>query len=287
METERLRQFCTVVETGSLSAASEILGISNSGLSKSLKILEQELGVELLLPQGRGILVSDHGDRVYRKAKKLLEQVQGLSEFDLVDTSICKIAALEAFTHGLLPDALSKDFDNSVSQIVQLSQGELENALLENKVDVGITYFPLPQAGIEYLKIKKTRLRSYMRKSWGVEKFSQDLLYVLPFSLNSPNVIDFRDRDGWPDYKFPRSYGWQTNSLSTALNVCLRHEAAIFIPDFVANFFNQTLGPDFQLAPLDAPSKYNVTREIFLVKRSKTPENQIMKKLAKNIRKFC
>jgi DNA-binding transcriptional LysR family regulator len=49
METQRLRHLCVVVETGGLREASRLLGISHSGLSKSLRLLEQELGVALLV----------------------------------------------------------------------------------------------------------------------------------------------------------------------------------------------------------------------------------------------
>ena len=57
METNRLRQFCTVVETGSFRKAADILGISHSGLFKSIKTLEEEVGFVLFLPSGRGIVV--------------------------------------------------------------------------------------------------------------------------------------------------------------------------------------------------------------------------------------
>ena len=65
METNRLKQFCTVKETGNLRKAANLLGISHSGLSKSMKALEEELGFPLFQSNGRGIVVTDEGLKLY------------------------------------------------------------------------------------------------------------------------------------------------------------------------------------------------------------------------------
>ncbi|MBL7546005.1 MAG: LysR family transcriptional regulator [Bdellovibrionaceae bacterium] len=52
METDRIRHFCTVYETESLTRAAELLGITHGGLHKSLKTLEADLGVKLTIPHG-------------------------------------------------------------------------------------------------------------------------------------------------------------------------------------------------------------------------------------------
>lgn len=44
MDTKRLRQFCAIAETGSLTKAAELLHITHSGFSKSMKLLQDDLG---------------------------------------------------------------------------------------------------------------------------------------------------------------------------------------------------------------------------------------------------
>ena len=42
MDTNRLRQFCAIAELGSMTKASKLLHITHSGLSKSMKLLQEE-----------------------------------------------------------------------------------------------------------------------------------------------------------------------------------------------------------------------------------------------------
>ena len=76
METNRIRQFCVVAETENIRKASELLGITHGGLSKSLQVLEREYGKKLLLPQGRGIALTDEGIAFYKRALLFLEEFE-------------------------------------------------------------------------------------------------------------------------------------------------------------------------------------------------------------------
>ena len=51
--------FVTVVEFGSFTKAADALHITQPALSRQVKQLEEELGVELLLREGRGIRITD------------------------------------------------------------------------------------------------------------------------------------------------------------------------------------------------------------------------------------
>lgn len=70
LQPKQLRHFLEVVETGSISAACEVLNITQPALSKSIKQLEQRLGVKLFerLPTGvaltryQTLLVRPEGD---------------------------------------------------------------------------------------------------------------------------------------------------------------------------------------------------------------------------------
>ena len=91
MDTHRLRYFCTIAETGSLTKASEILGISHSGLSKAITALEDETNLQLFRPQGRGLEITKDGKWFYQKAQEILKIENEIDELMLpykVDLSI-------------------------------------------------------------------------------------------------------------------------------------------------------------------------------------------------------
>jgi LysR family transcriptional regulator, salicylic acid-responsive activator of bsdBCD len=69
METNRLKQFCVIVETGSIVKASQLLHITHSALSKSMRCLQEEIGFSLLRRQGRGLALTEDGLHIYQRAK--------------------------------------------------------------------------------------------------------------------------------------------------------------------------------------------------------------------------
>ena len=79
METIRLRHFKAIVDTGGLMKASEVLGITGGGLSKSIKSLEEELGFKLFQQQGRGLELTEIGqEEDDDEVKQLLVDVPDL-----------------------------------------------------------------------------------------------------------------------------------------------------------------------------------------------------------------
>lgn len=71
MQLERLRLFAELVNKGSFTQAAEYLGISKAHLSKQLKLLENELGTQLLIRNTRSMRLTSAGANLYTQANKL------------------------------------------------------------------------------------------------------------------------------------------------------------------------------------------------------------------------
>tara|TARA_R110000868_G_scaffold132380_2_gene343168 strand:- start:100889 stop:101797 length:909 start_codon:yes stop_codon:yes gene_type:complete len=76
---DRLRHFVWVYEAGSFLGASKIRGIGQPQLSRSIKSLEELLGVELFTRSSAGLTASVHALMLYELALKVLSQ---LSDFE-------------------------------------------------------------------------------------------------------------------------------------------------------------------------------------------------------------
>lgn len=74
MELKQLRHFVAVVESGTLSGASQVLHITQPALTRSIKNLEAQLKAELLERQSRGVVTTDAGERLYHQAKMILNE---------------------------------------------------------------------------------------------------------------------------------------------------------------------------------------------------------------------
>lgn len=79
MDVLQLRYFLTIVETGSLSKASEVLRISQPSLSQRMNHLEREFGVQLLERGPRGTRLTPTGTAFARDATRLVRQFDHLA----------------------------------------------------------------------------------------------------------------------------------------------------------------------------------------------------------------
>ncbi len=69
MRLTQIRDFLTVVETGSITAAARALGVSQPGITKSIGGLEAELAVALLQRTPRGVTLTRFGRSFYARAR--------------------------------------------------------------------------------------------------------------------------------------------------------------------------------------------------------------------------
>ena len=73
-----LRSFCTLVDVGHFTRSAERLHMTQSGVSQHVRKLEQQLGVELLVRQGKQFSLSDAGERLYAEAQGILLALSNL-----------------------------------------------------------------------------------------------------------------------------------------------------------------------------------------------------------------
>lgn len=70
--------FCSVVRTGSFTKAAAECGVSQSAISQQIKALERDLGTELLLRRGRGVVLSESGRKFYSRACGIIKEMDDL-----------------------------------------------------------------------------------------------------------------------------------------------------------------------------------------------------------------
>ncbi len=73
MELRVLRYFLTVAQAESISAAAEVLHVTQPTLSRQLMELEKELGKQLMVRGSRKITLTEDGMRLRRRAEEILE----------------------------------------------------------------------------------------------------------------------------------------------------------------------------------------------------------------------
>lgn len=284
METNRLKQFCVVVETGSLTKAADLLGITHSGLHKSLRVLESDLGFTLTVGKGRGIEITEKGRDFYPRALELLRTIEKTFQKNPIPESTeYKIGSLEIFLK-LLPENLLTEpifLDRRVS-FQEMSPGQIEIAVQKRILDVGLTYIPMPTEGVEYLRIGKFRMGILCAETKLARKSLSEIPFVVPCTTLNSNPMDILNTDGWKEGVFLRKIGYRSSSLATAIDIVKVGKAAIFMPIFLKRSFGTTLNE------IENPTGADI-RDVFLIipsNKEESKEEKVLSKVLRHILKF-
>ena len=280
METDRLRYFCAIAETGSLTAAAQILNVSHSGLSKAMSVLQDELKQQLFRPLGRGLELTEAGHQVYKKSKLLLEGFEQLKKMrPPQETNLIKVGMAEIFSLHIAGH-LAKSFSEAGlgSDLYELDSGEAETMILSDRLDFAITFIPFPHPELEYLKIKTVSMGIFCKNP----KFSKmplsEVPFVVPNHAVDNNPLSLKSRDGWP-FEVQRNTLYGASSLSLALQIVNQGLAAVFMPKFLNSNYTEIETKKIR--------SNNSDRDLFIVKRKIKEESKAMKMAAKIIRTQC
>jgi DNA-binding transcriptional LysR family regulator len=72
LDTDQLRSFLAIVDTGSFNRAAERVNKTQSAVSMHIRRLEEQLNSELFVKQGRGVRLSDAGEKLIDYARQML-----------------------------------------------------------------------------------------------------------------------------------------------------------------------------------------------------------------------
>ncbi len=285
MDIDRVRYFHTFVETGSLVDASEILHISQPALSKALKKLEQEVGLKLLAQEGRGLKLTPAGHNFKKETSSLLQQWLAVSKkIKLSELRMpLKIGSFEVFTTYFL-SKLIHSIDFEALELYEFGPGQLETAIADGIIDVGITYVPIPKAGVEFIEITKINMSIF-----GLKKFKaiplSELPFVIPLSPVEGTPSKVTGLDGWPDHKHQRVVKYRVTMMESALELCRQGLCVAYLPQFVIELHNKNVLPELRLVEYKSPiSNKDRMQSVFIVKQKQTEESDIYRNIAKCLR---
>ncbi len=289
METDRLHQLRTISQTGSLTQAASLLGMTPGALSKSMSVLSGQLGFVLWHNEGRGLKLTNSAQSVVRQSLEILNSIDELCSPQLshkASKQLLRIASFEVFTTRLLPE-LSKDISSeTILNLYELMPGQIESALEDNKVDIGITYQPVPRAGIAYQKIVRIQMGVFGTKDF-MGRGLKDLPFIVPL-VEYSSMSRSKGLDGWDDVKLPREVKYRVAIMESGLHLAARKQGVIFIPKFVARLHNETQRSQYQLQEIDIkfPMKMG-EQDVFIVTRQGDEDLFGVRKIAKLIRTMC
>ena len=144
MDAKRLMYFCTIVEQGQISRAARVLNMSQPPLSQRMKELEDELGVTLIIRDGRNWQITEAGRVLYERAHQLLAMLEEIP-FEVKNaedgfSSRLIVGATTMCLSRLLRVApiMHNEFPNLRFKLVVGDSNFLENMLKKRQIDFAI-----------------------------------------------------------------------------------------------------------------------------------------------------
>lgn len=137
-----LKAFIVVAQTGSFTKAAGQLGVSQSALSYTLKILEQRLGVKLLNRTTRSVSTTQEGEQLLHDIAPLISGIEqklyNLNEFRDSPRGRLRINGTELSLNFLLWDKLSKFSHDHPNIQLELTMDYAFTDIVKDRYDIGI-----------------------------------------------------------------------------------------------------------------------------------------------------
>ena len=109
LDLDQLQSFCAIADCGSFTEAARRVNKTQSAVSMQIKRLEERLGHPLLTRDGRSVSLTQHGEVLYARARKMLrtnaEIMDHFSEGDLAGS--IRFGVPDDYAVRLLPVILS------------------------------------------------------------------------------------------------------------------------------------------------------------------------------------
>ncbi|MGD8105312.1 LysR family transcriptional regulator [Pantoea sp. FN0302] len=146
----QLRVFVAVAQHGSFSQAGQVIGLSQSAVSHSIKELEAEMGIRLLDRTTREVLLTSAGQLLANRLERLLEELNttllDARSFGQQRSGTVRVAASQTISAHLMPQCLAASQLNYPEIKVMLRdrpQQWVIQSVRDAEVDFGIVVGPL------------------------------------------------------------------------------------------------------------------------------------------------
>lgn len=200
MDFRVLNYFLTVAQEKTISKAAESLHLSQPTLSKQLKELEEELGVQLFIRGNREITLTEDGHYLVNRSKEILSLVDttmtNLSSKETVSGKIV-IGGGETKAMKVIAESI-RNFTEAYPDVnIHLYSGNADDVsekLDKGILDFGIVIDPVEKKKYNYLKLPRT-------DQWGIlfhndhpyakkEAILPDDLQFLSLFVSSQSLVD-------------------------------------------------------------------------------------------------
>ncbi|MFQ3853230.1 LysR family transcriptional regulator [Staphylococcus sp. 2S1] len=193
MDFINLKYFQIAAKARTFTEAAKSLNISQPGLSKAIKQLESEIGVILFNRNGREVYLNNYGKTLLSFVDKAFVELDSgihlIQEDAGLENGNINFSATFPHVFPLIMTDFLDEYPNVHITQKQSSSKEMENLILQNEIDFGISTSPLKSNDIQwvplaideiYLTVPKTHRLANRNSISLTELESENFIGLLP-----------------------------------------------------------------------------------------------------------
>ena len=281
MDLRQLRYFVTVAQEQNFTRAAEVLHISQPPLSRQIQLLEDELGVKLLLRNSRPIKLTEAGKLFYDQSLQVLGRVEQMKratrQVGKNERQVLSIGFVPSNLYGGVPSMVKRlqhrrpDIDVQLLEVLSVEQPE---ALRTGRIDVGFGRIRADAPGISRLLLREERLMLAMPIDHPlagvetvpvpVEALSTERLLLYP-NGRRPNFSD-QVMSALNDHGMQPALVQEVSELQTALGLVAANAGVCIVPGSVrslrADLCYRLLGDESMTTPVLLSYRQNDSSEL-------------------------
>ncbi|MEX1367031.1 MAG: LysR family transcriptional regulator [Nannocystaceae bacterium] len=236
-----LPAFRAVAETQHLPTASSQLFVSASALSRTIRLLEEDLGRRLFLRNGRRIELNESGQRFLVAVRTAMRIVhEGLVAIEGTELS----GPVFVSTSGLMTSAyllpglqrLRDEHPELVPHVLDQGDEDVTGLLLRGEIDVAVVSQPIVHAQLEKVHLGSAPSGIYCGRGhplFGQPQVSVEQMLEHPFVTLAPDERGVT-HESWPP-TVDRKVGMVVRQLWTGLHACTSGHLLAVLPDVVGS----------------------------------------------------
>jgi len=205
MDIDKLKTFYQVASVGSISKATRSLHIDKSSISRQLSLFEEQLGKKLFERQHQKLVLTTHGQFLFKKASSILMEIEATKQALLTDEhqiSSLTISTTFALASTWLTHFLHKFINTHPNLTLHLKAANQPLNLSLREADVAIRPFSSDSENLIQRHLRPWTLRMYASKKYietfGMPKNCDELEnHRLILLGDSPNVYP-HPYTNWP-----------------------------------------------------------------------------------------
>lgn len=164
MSLSKFEVFVTVMESGSLTRAGEVLGLTQSAISHAIASLEREYGFSILTRGRSGVSLTSNGERLLKYMREMLrwneQMLQEVSAINGIEVGTVRIGTFTSVSTQWLPGILKQFQDQYPAIEIKLMEGyydDIESWIVSGAVDLGFVSLPAAET-MEAFPLYKDRM---------------------------------------------------------------------------------------------------------------------------------